>query len=408
MKNRCIICSNTGLIQYMDLGKTALANSYLQDVSSFKNEHRFPLKVYYCPDCHLAQLGHIVDRNIIFKNYAYLSSSSSPLKKYFKKYFKDIKGRFPSQTKKLVVDIGSNDGLFLSYFKKNGSSVLGVDPAKNVAKIATQRGIQTIPQFFSFKIALAIEKKYGKASIITANHVLAHTEKVNDIVRGVKELLTPTGVFVFEVQYLADLIKNNGFDITYHEHISYFSLLPLHRLFSKWGLEIFDAQKVDAQGGSIRVFVGHQPLLFKKTRSLRLLQKEEILHNLNKVKTYRNFSKKPEKIKKDLNTLLTKLKKQSKKIAAYGASAKGSTMLQYSEIGPKIIDYIVDDTPTKIGKFTPGTHIPVVHSSYLRTNLPDYVLILSWNYADSIIKKEEWLKKFGTKFIVPIPKVKII
>ena len=407
-KPLCLICKNSKLVKYLDLGTSALANSFLKKNELNKKEPIFPLQVFYCQNCHLAQLTELVNRKILFLKYDFLSSASSPLIEYFKKYVENIKRDYPLQSDDFVVEIGSNDGILLKNFDKNKTKILGIDPAKNIAKIANKNGIETLPIFFNIKTALKIRKKYGKASIIIANHILAHTENPHNIISGVKELLKEDGVFIFEVQYIANLIKKNQFDNTYHEHICYFSLSPLQTLFEKFDMNIFNIEEVEAQGGSIRVFVANKSNIIPVKNSVKNLIKKEKANGLYDLKIYKEFGKHPATIKKDLVTLLKKLKKQGKKIVGYGASAKGNTMLQYCNIGRELIDYIIDTTPSKQGKYTPGTHIPVHKPEYLKKDKPDYILILAWNYADLIIKKENELRKNGVKFIVPIPKIKII
>ncbi len=407
-KKSCIVCGHKNLFKYLDLGKSALANSYLKKSDLQKPEPKFPLRVYYCPNCHLAQLFDWVDRKALFEYYAYLTGKSWPMHEHFRKYAEDVYRQFPNQAKQLTLDIGSNDGFLLKCFQDLGGKILGVDPAKNIVRTANKSGIKTLPVFFDLAVARKILKGYGQAGVITANNVLAHTDNLAGIIAGVKNLLHPNGVFIFEVQYLGDLIRNNEFDNTYHEHICYFSLTPLTKLLSQSGLQIFDVEKVNTQGGSIRVYAGTTPNPFPVKNSVRKILLGEKSQGLQNSKTYKKFGMVPKKIKKDLVELLTKLKKQNKTIVGYGAAAKGNTLLQYCEIGPDLIDYIVDTTPSKQGKFTPGTHIPIYSPKHLKKETPDYVLILAWNYADLILKKEVALKKKGVKFIVPIPKVKIV
>lgn len=405
---KCIICKSEKLVKYLDLGKSALANSFLKKSELNKRELFYPLQAMYCKDCRLVQLSEIVDRKILFSKYDFFSSASSPLEAYFKKYVDDLKKNFPKQADGFVIEIGSNDGILLKNFDKSKTKILGIDPAKNVARIANEAGIDTLPIFFNIKLAKKIKKTYGKASIIIANHALAHTDDLHEIISGVKELLDDNGVFAFEVQHVENLIKKNQFDNTYHEHVSYFSLSPLSTLLEKHDMQIFDVEKVEAQGGSIRVFASHMHTNFKIKKNVGKLIQKEKKSGLHELKTYKDFGKRPEVVKKDLLALLKKLKKEGKKIVGYGASAKGNTLLQYCGIGPETLDYIVDTTPSKQGKYTPGTHIPVLPPTELAKNKPDYILILSWNYADIIIKKESALKKSGVKFIVSIPKVKVI
>ncbi len=407
-KHSCLICGNARLIKYLDLGKSALANSYLKKRDLKTSELKVPLRVFYCPQCHLAQLVDRVDRKMLFEEYAYFSSTSPQLHAHFKQYAHEVYTNFPKQAKKLTVEIASNDGILLRYFKEWGAPILGIDPAKNVARAANKNEITTLPLFFSDRVAQRILKKYGTAGVITANNVLAHTDDLRGIIKGVKKLLDPNGVFVFEAQYLGDLIKKNEFDNTYHEHICYFSLAPLLTLLRSEGLDIFDVKHVDTQGGSLRVYAGHAPLLFPVDKSVQSILRAEKRNGLYDVNTYKKFGAQPLKIKSDLVTLLKKLKKQGKKIVGYGAAAKGNTLLQYCDIDATIIDYIVDNAPSKQETYTPGSHIPIVAPDVFKNDTPDYVLLLAWNYADSIMEKEAWIKKHGGAFIKPVPTVKII
>lgn len=404
---KCLVCGKKTLHMYLDLGKTALANTYLKKRDLQKKEARFPLQVFFCTSCFSVQLGEIVSRKKLFENYAYFSSTSPQLEEYFKKYAQTVYSRFPEQSMRFTLEIASNDGILLKYFQKHGARVLGIDPAKNIARVANKNGIPTLPLFFNEKIAQKIKMKSGTAGIITANNILAHTDIPHSIIKGVKVLLDKKGVFVFEVQYLLDLIQKNEFDNTYHEHVFHFSLHPLTTLLKKWGLEIFDVENVEGQGGSLRIYAGHTPLVFKKKSIVnKILQKEKKV-GLHKAKTYTLFGAKPKIIKKELIELIEKLKKQNKKIVGYGASAKGNTLLQYCGLTHNDILYIVDTAPSKQGKFTPGSHIPIVDPSQLKKNVPDYILILAWNFADSIMKKESWFLEQKGSFIVPIPKPKI-
>ena len=404
----CIACRKKGLIKYLDLGKSAPANSYLNKVDLNKAEIKFPLSVSYCPNCHLAQLTDWVDRKALFEYYGYFTRASQPLHEHFKKYAEDVFEKFPSQTKQYVFDIGSNDGFLLKCFEQFGTKILGVDPAKNIAKTANQNGIPTLPIFFGLNEAQKISKKYGKMGVVTANNVLAHTDDIHGILAGVKELLDGDGVFVFEVQYLADLIGKNEFDNTYHEHICYFSLSPLINLLQKWELQIFDVIKVNTQGGSLRVFASHNNGIHKIKKTVVKMIEEEKENGFHDSKLYKKFGLVPQKMKSDLLKMLADLKKQNKKIIGYGCAAKGNTMLQYCGIRQDLLDYIVDTTPYKQGKFTPGTHIPIMPPEYMKEERPDYILILAWNYAKEILVKESDLRKKGVKFIVPVPEIKII
>lgn len=405
--NKCLICGGKKLTCYLSLGKAAPANSYLIKTQLKQKEFKAPLEVYFCHNCNLVQLLHIVDRTVIFRNYAYFSSTSPMLVKHFEEYADEVFHRFPDQSRQLVVDIGSNDGVLLKPFKKLGAKVLGIDPAKNIAKIANSDGIETIADFFSKDKVPNLIKKYGKAGIITSNNTLAHTDVLHDIFEGVKELLDDRGVFVFEVQYLVDLLTHNEFDNTYHEHICFYAVRPLSYLLKMHSMEIIDIIHTDTHGGGIMVFASHAPTSFPIGKAVSKFLENEKRLGLHKLSTYKKFARRPPFVKKKLTNMLKGLKEKGKKIAAYGASAKATTLLQYCNIGTDVIDYITDSAPSKQGKFTPGTHIPIVKPDTLKNNTPDYIIITAWNYAENIMEKEKWFKESGGKFIIPIPEPRI-
>lgn len=404
----CIACLSTDMIPCLSLGETALANSYVTSEDLAKEEYSVPLELRYCRSCHLLQLSHIVDRHSIFEHYAYFSSASPQLFAHFGTYAKNAVDRFPEQAKKLVIEIASNDGILLKFFKELGAHVLGVEPAKNVAQVANNDDIETIPEFFDSSIALRILNTYGNAGIISANNVLAHTDILRDIVQGVHTLLSPEGVFIFEVQYALDLITKNEFDNIYHEHISYFSLYPVVRLMDEFGMRVFDVEHVETQGGSLRVFAALQDSHHKKMPSVDTMLEKEHEAGLDKEETYKEFAKLPAHVREILPTLLGKIKSAGKRIVGYGAAAKGTTLLQYAGIGPELIEYITDSAPFKQGRFMPGTHIPIVSPDLLKTDPPDYILIIAWNYANSIMERERWFTENGGKFIIPVPEPRIV
>lgn len=408
ISNKCLICGSKKLNKYLSLGIQAPANSYLTSAQLNKKEFKAPLEVYFCHDCNLAQLLHIVDRSHIYSNYAYFSSTSPMLVKHFEEYAKEVFTRFPSQAKQLVVDIGSNDGVLLKPFKRLGAKVLGIDPAKNIAKIANEQGIETIADFFGKEKAGNLIKKYGKAGIITSNNTLAHTDALHNIFDGVKELLDDKGVFVFEVQYLLDLLAHNEFDNTYHEHICFHAINPLQILLKMHRMKIIDVIHTDTHGGAIMVFATHLQSAFPIGKAVNEFIKKEKRFGLNKLSTYKKFAERPPAVKKVLTKMLLDLNKKGKKIVAYGASAKATTLLQYCNIDPDVVEYITDSAPSKQGQFTPGTHIPIVSPDTLKTKTPDYIMITAWNYADNIMENEKWFKEKGGKFIIPIPKPRIV
>ena len=407
--NKCLICGSKKLTKYLSLGKAAPANSFLTRSQLKQKEFKAPLEVYFCHNCHLSQLLHIVNRAHIYSSYDYFSSTSPMLVRHFEDYADVVFRRFPDQAKKLVVDIGSNDGVLLQPFKKLGAKVLGIDPAKNIARIANSKGIETIADFFSSKKVPDLVKKYGKAGIITSNNTLAHTDALHDIFKGIKEFLDENGVFVFEVQYLADLLVHNEFDNTYHEHICFHAVYPLSYLLKMHSMKIIDIIHTDTHGGAIMVFATHLTSSLAVGKTVGEFLKQEKKLGMDKISIYKKFAQRPPSVKKELTRMLRDLKRKGKKIAAYGASAKATTLMQYCNIGPDVIDYITDSAPSKIGKYTPGTHIPIVPEDTLKRQTPDYILITAWNYAQHIMeKKEKWFHDAGGKFIIPIPEPTII
>lgn len=404
----CIICGSSNLRSYLDLGNVALANSYLSTTSQIKKEKKYPLVVTFCSNCSLSFLAHRVNPTRLFSNYAYFSSASKQIVTHFEAFAKDIWHKFPMLAKELVVDIASNDGVFLTPMKHLGSRVLGVDPAKNIATYATKHGIPTVAKFFTPTVAQAIKKAHGQASIICATNVFAHTADLHGFVTAVEVLLKPKGIFIIQFKYLADLINQNAFDTVYHEHISYFLLAPIMTLLSMHNLEVFDVEHVEAEGGSLRVFVARSAHAPPQTPSVTTYLATEKKAKLYTYKKYESYIHRPVRLKKALIKLLNTLKKKHKRVVAYGASAKGGNMLQYCEITTDLVEYIVDSAPAKIGKLMPGSHVPIVHPDTLKKNPPDYILLLAWNLANSIMKHESWFTKRGGKFIVPIPKITIV
>ena len=382
----------------------APANSFLTRGQTKKPERKFPLAIQFCPNCSLLSLAHVVNPNLLFANYYYLTSASAPLVEHFKDEAKLIASRYIKSKHDLVIEFGSNDGGLLLALK-NKCRVLGVDPAKNVATIAKKNGVETKVAFFTEKTAKDIWMHYGKAKVVLANNVFAHIDDIHDVMRGVTKLLEPKGVFISESHWVGNLIGDGGFDQIYHEHLCYYSLHALSALAKQFGLVVTDAELVPIHGQSLRVFMSKTGT--PNTRVKKILTREKKL-GLHKIKTYRQFAKNTRQNKKVVQKLLSKLRKADKHIVGYGAPAKSNTLLNYFGIGPKILSYITDTTPNKQEHFTPGSHIPVVHPDTLKKNPPDYILLLSWNYANFILKKEKPLRKAGVKFIIPVPKVRVV
>ncbi len=405
-RKSCRVCGSGDFVKIIDLGKQPLANAFLAK-KDFDFEKKYPLRVYFCKKCHLVQLLDVVSPDTLFGDYVYVSSTSPSFVAHFKSYAEELNSRFGIKGR-LVVDLGSNDGILLKPLKKLGAVVLGIDPAKDIAKKATKEGIETWPDFFSPVLAEKILKKKGWAKIITANNTFAHIDDSKGVVNGVKKLLSDDGVFVIEVPYLIDFLEKKLFDTIYHEHLSYFALEPLVALMDGSGMNVFDVQRVPSHGGSVRVFIQKKGGPHAPSRSLKELSGKEKSLKLDKISTYKKFAVEVGDNKKKLIRLLKSLKSKGANIAGYGAPAKGNTLLNYVGINNKILEYIVDDSPYKQGLYTPGTHIPVVNIAHIKSDHPDFLIILAWNYAESIISKCREFQSRSGKFIIPIPEPKII
>lgn len=403
-KLNCGICGSPNIDQVLDLGSMPLANAFVHEEDLLSPELSFPLAVNFCNNCSALQLSHVVNGEILFKNYHYETSASRPLVEHLQALADEIVKKHTESPDDLVVEIGSNDGTLLSRIKDR-SRVLGVDPAENIAKIASKNGVPTIVDFFTRKVAKRIKLEMGEARVIVANNVMAHMDDIRSVFSAVKELLSPKGKFIFEVHWVGNLITKGGFDQIYHEHVYYHSLNALKFLTDSLGLVITDVALVPIHGESLRVYVGREGA---SSQAVSNFLNREIEMGLIKKETYLTFSKKIESNKNKLLQLLDGLKKDGKKIFGYGASAKGNTLLNYFKIGPKVLDYITDTTKAKQGTYTPGARIPVVSPEILKNELPDYMFLLSWNYADVILEKEKDLREKGVKFIIAVPEVRIV
>ena len=404
----CRICKNEDLEIFLSLGKSPLANSFLTGEDLTKEEKKYPLELVFCNDCKLVQLSYVVDPEVMFKNYVYVSSTSKTFRIHFTKMAEDISKDFNLNEDSLVVDVGSNDGILLKGFQKCGVQTIGVEPATNIAEIAQKNGVETINDFFDNKVANQIIDKKGNADVVTANNVFAHINDIDEVIKNVKLLLKENGIFVIEVQYLVDTIENMTFDNVYHEHLSYYTLTSLNYFFKKHGMDIFNVQRVDSHGGSLRVFIIKNSEKHEINEEVGKLLDYEKKIGVDKIDLYNKFSDKVYGVKEKLISYVKDIKNQNKSIAGYGAPAKSTTLLNFSNIGKEFIDYIVEDNPLKIGLYTPGTHIPIVSSEFLDKRTPDYVLILAWNFAQEILSKTKKYSDKGTKFIIPLPEPKIV
>jgi 2-polyprenyl-3-methyl-5-hydroxy-6-metoxy-1,4-benzoquinol methylase len=403
----CRICGCKIGKTFVDLGHTPLSNSYLKK-NMIKNEKKFPLHALICTKCMLVQLEEFENPKKIFSEYAYFSSYSRTWLKHAEEYVNKMIKKFNLNSDNLVMEIASNDGYLLQYFKKYKIPVLGIEPAKNVAKIAQKKKIPTITKFFGTKLAKEIVKSGKQPDLLLGNNVLAHVPNLNDFVEGLKILLKHEGIITLEFPHILQLIDKNQFDTIYHEHFSYFSLITLKRLFEMHKLKIFDVEELNTHGGSLRIFVKHEDNNFQKEKKSvkKILEKEKIF-GLKKVSTYTNFSREVNLIRKELLNFLDKAKKDKKTVVGYGAPAKGNTLLNFCEINFELIDYTVDISPHKQKMYLPGSHILIKNPNEIFKTKPDYVLILPWNLKKEIMIQMKDIRKWGGKFVIPIPEVKI-
>ncbi|MBB54105.1 MAG: SAM-dependent methyltransferase [Magnetovibrio sp.] len=408
-RGTCRLCGGHRLTEVLSLRPTPPANAFITERELGKAQDVYPLDVYFCEDCAHVQLLDVVDPALLFGNYVYVSGTSPVFIQHFKSYAEAIASAYaPAPHGELVLDIGSNDGTLLKQFQDLGMTVLGVDPARDIAAAATNAGIETMATFFSRELAGEIRAKHGPAKVVTANNVFAHADDLSDITLGVCELLSLDGVFVFEVSYLVDVFEDTLFDTIYHEHLAYHTVRPLQRFFDRHGLELIKAERVASHGGSLRGVVQHKdgPHAVDGSVSARVEHEAEI--GLYEAATLQQLGLKIFRVGTELMALLKSMKASGKRIAGFGAPAKATTLMYQFDMGPDMIDFIVDDSPLKQDLFSPGMHIPVLPSEALYSKRPDAVVVLAWNFAEAIIKKNAAFVEQGGQFIVPLPNVRIV
>jgi len=403
----CRSCK-TGIIEFFPLGQMPPINSFLKK-EEIADEKKYNLSVGFCPECYLVQLIDTIAPEELFKNYIYFSSTSDSFLQHCKKVADELTEKLNLASESLVLEIASNDGAQLQYFKELGIKVLGVDPAQNIASVANEKGIPTIAEFFNYDFAKKLKKeKNVQADLVFGANVLAHVPEITDFIKGVKEILTPKGTAVFEFPYVKGLMENK-FDTIYHEHVFYYSLIALKNVFEKADLEIYDVQMTYMQGGSLMIFISN-PGVFPISENVENLITQEIESGFDKLETYQKISENVLRLKNELTGLLEKIKREGKKIAAYSVPAKGNILLNYFGINENYLDFIVDKSKAKQGLYTPGTHLLVHSLEKIDEQKPDYLLVLCWNIADEVINMEELraYRQRGGKFIVPVPEIKIL
>ena len=406
-RSTCRLCAGTDLQGVLSLEPTPPANAFVPKELVGTYQAVFPLDIFFCKSCGHVQLLDVVDPKILFENYVYVSGTSPVFVKHFEDYANDVLANYQPPKDGLVVDIGSNDGTLLSFFKQAGQMVLGIDPAKGISQDATARGIETWCDFFTPDLSAKIKAARGSAHVITANNVFAHADDLVGIVHGIRDLLVPEGVFVFEVSYLVDVFEKTLFDTIYHEHVAYHSVKPLQQFFADNGMELISAERINTHGGSLRGVAQLKSGPHSKQPSVDKMIALEASLGLNQAKTFEAFGRHIDEIKAELTGLLKSLKSEGKTIAGFGAPAKATTLMYHFGIGPDIIDFIVDDSPLKQNLYAPGLHIPVLPSQAIYDRKPDAVVILAWNFAEPIMTNHARYLEQGGQFIVPLPKVKL-
>ncbi|HEX9466046.1 MAG TPA: class I SAM-dependent methyltransferase [Alphaproteobacteria bacterium] len=402
----CRLCGSRKLEPVLSLTPTPPANSFVPPERLQEKQPVFPLDVHLCRDCGHLQLVDIVDPEYLFAHYVYTSGAAPVMVAHLRAHAQAVIDRLQLRPGQFVVEAGSNDGTFLRPFKDAGLSVLGVDPARNIAAQANASGVPTLPAFFNVETARRIRTEHGPAKVVAANHVFAHVADMEGLIQGVGELLGPDGVFVFESGYLVDVYEKTLFDTMYHEHIDYHRVGPLRRFFAKNGLELFDAARVDIQGGALRGFAG-RPGAHPVSPGLDALEAYERQIGLDRPETFRGYAARIDRCRAELTTLLADIKRQGKRIAAYGAPAKATTLMYHFGLDARVIEYIVDDSPLKTGLFSPGLHVPVLSVGTIYERRPDYLVMLAWNFADAIMAKHAAFRAGGGHFIVPLPQLSV-
>lgn len=402
----CIVCDAPEVKRFLDLGETALANKFRTKRELAEPEQTFPLAVGFCRSCGHVQLMEIVPPEAMFEDYLYLSAASDTLRQHLFELSDVVVERYRLGPTDLVVDIGCNDGTLLHGFGRYGVRTLGVDPARNLAELS-RNGIERYVGFFNARSAHEIAERWGPATVITATNTFPHIPELHDFVDGLNTALAPGGVFVIEAHYILDLLEQTAFDTIYHEHVSYWALTPMRRLFSEHGMEIVHVERLPVHHGQLRVAVqraGEGEI----SPSVETILSGEREAGLDRFETFERFAEQARRIKRELRRTLDVLRSEGKRIAGYGAPAKGNTLLSYLELGPDVIEYIADRNELKQGRYTPQTRIPVVEPARLLLDRPDYVVLFAWNFADEVLAQQAEYRRRGGRFIIPIPDVSVV
>jgi len=404
----CRFCRTPLRYTFVDLGMSPLCESYLTEDQLNGMEPFYPLHVRVCEQCFLVQLEEYVSAEDIFGDYAYFSSYSETWLQHARAYVEYITKRLGLNEQSQVIEVASNDGYLLQYFVARGIPALGIEPAANIAEVACCKGIPTRVAFFGTETARQLVREGTRADLLIGNNVLAQVPNLCDFVEGLRIVLKPQGVITMEFPHLARLMEDNQLDTIYHEHFSYFSLITAERIFAAHGLTLFDVEQLPTHGGSLRIYARHVEDTDKPVSArLKALRHDEETAGFTRIEHYRRFADKAIHIKHTLTELLIQLKRAGHSIVGYGAPGKGNTLLNYCGIRTDLLDYTVDRSPYKQGKYLPGTHIPILHPDTIKRTQPDYVLILPWNLKDEIMRQMDCIRQWGGRFIVPIPEPRI-
>jgi SAM-dependent methyltransferase len=402
----CRLCAASLERTFVDLGVSPLANSYLEPEDLLRGETFYPLRVFVCEECLLVQLPVFAAPDAIFDEYAYFSSFSDSWVEHARRYVEAAVARFELDAGSRVVEIASNDGYLLQFFVARGIPALGVEPSANVAAAAEQRGIPTVVEFFGAELGERLAAKSGAADLVIGNNVLAHVPDLHDFVEGLRRLLAPAGVATMEFPHLLSLIRETQFDTIYHEHFSYLSLHVVERLFGEHGLHLFDVEELTTHGGSLRIYAcaDGRP----ESEGLERVREAEREAALDRLDGYEGFEEAVRAVKRGLLAFLAEEKRLGRSIVGYGAAAKGNTLLNYCGIRSDFLDYVVDRSPHKQGRFLPGTRLPILDPDEVRRTRPDVLLILPWNLADEVAEQMHDVREWGCRLVVPIPEVRVL
>jgi SAM-dependent methyltransferase len=404
----CRSCGGRLTVTMADLGLQPASNAFLESQAAIEHEKRYPLRARVCENCKLVQLDYDVAPEELFGNYVYFSSYSDQWLAHAKAYCEMALERFALTSESLVVELASNDGYLLKNFLQLGIPVLGIDPSDTVAAAAEKIGVPTLVQFFGERVANSLVQQGRQADLIIGNNVLAHVPQLNDFVAGIAALLRPQGSVTIEFPHLLELIRHVEFDTIYHEHFSYFSLYAMEQVFRRHGLRLYDVERLSTHGGSLRIFAAHAARAdLSDSASLREVRAQEEAAGLPDLKTYMQFAKRVDECRDSLREFLVRAKRDGRRVAAYGAAAKGNTLMNFCGITPEDVAFVADRNPHKQNKLLPGTHIPVISPEELMRAKPDYVLILPWNLRDEISRQLADIKAWGGRFVTPVPLVQI-